>query len=367
MGDNPKRLKDAIAIASNRASILIFTGGLGPTPDDLTTETLGDFFQTPLVEKPEIIADITAKFARRGREMTPNNRKQALLPKGADILHNPTGTAPGIIWQPQGNLTIFTFPGVPSEMKRMWQETAIPYLKSQGWGKEIIYSRLLRFRGIGESTLATKVADLFSLTNPTVAPYASRGEVKLRISAKAESQDKALALITPVEEKIKEIAGLDCFGADEDTLASVVGKLLQKNGATVSVAESCTGGGLGAMFTSIAGSSDYFRGGVILLEKIQKQQEINSGFSCDEAIYISLLTAGLGASIGVAIMVIYCLNNKSASFGLNLQEQLFILTLVCIPILAHGSLLSKFIIFKPRRIKNLIAQYQAKEEQLIRP
>ena len=104
-----------------------------------------------------------------------------------------------------------------------------------------------------------------------------------------------------------------------------------------------------------------------LLEKIQKQQEINSGFSCDEAIYISLLTAGLGASIGVAIMVIYCLNNKSASFGLNLQEQLFILTLVCIPILAHGSLLSKFIIFKPRRIKNLIAQYQAKEEQLIKP
>ena len=271
VGDNPKRLKDAIAIASNRASILIFTGGLGPTPDDLTTETLGDFFQTPLVEKPEIIADITAKFARRGREMTPNNRKQALLPKGADILHNPTGTAPGIIWQPQGNLTIFTFPGVPSEMKRMWQETAIPYLKGQGWGKEIIYSRLLRFRGIGESTLATKVADLFSLTNPTVAPYASRGEVKLRISAKAESQDKALALITPVEEKIKEIAGLDCFGADEDTLASVVGKLLQKNGATVSVAESCTGGGLGAMFTSIAGSSDYFRGGVIAYDNQVKE------------------------------------------------------------------------------------------------
>ncbi len=195
--------------------------------------------------------------------MTPNNRKQALLPKGASILPNPAGTAPGIIWQPKANLTILTFPGVPSEMKRMWQETAVPYLKSQGWGKEIIYSRLLKFRGIGESALATKVTDLFTLTNPTVAPYASEGEVRLRVSAKAKSEGEALAVIAPVEAKIKEIAGLDYFGADEDTLASVVGELLQKNQKTISVAESCTGGGLGAMFTSVPGSSNYFRGGII--------------------------------------------------------------------------------------------------------
>ncbi|MGB3692198.1 MAG: competence/damage-inducible protein A [Spirulinaceae cyanobacterium] len=271
VGDNPQRLQAAIAVASQRASILIFTGGLGPTPDDLTTETIAGFFKTPLVEKPEIVEDITAKFAQRGREMTPNNRKQALLPKGATILSNPTGTAPGIIWQPEANLTLFTFPGVPSEMKRMWQETAVPYLKSQGWGQEIIYSRSLKFRGIGESALATKVADFFSLKDPTVAPYASGGEVKLRISTKAKSQTAAVAAIAPVEAKIKEIAGLDYFGADEDTLASVVGELLQKNQQTISVAESCTGGGLGAMFTSVAGSSNYFRGGVIAYDNQIKE------------------------------------------------------------------------------------------------
>ncbi|MGB5770887.1 MAG: CinA family nicotinamide mononucleotide deamidase-related protein, partial [Crocosphaera sp.] len=157
VGDNPTRLQEVINIASKRASILLFTGGLGPTPDDLTTETLAQCFNSPLIEKGEIIEDIQRKFTARGRQMNDNNRKQALIPDGAAILPNPTGTAPGIIWEPIPNLTIMTFPGVPSEMKRMWAETAVPYLKSQGWGKEIIFSRMLRFRGIGESALATKV------------------------------------------------------------------------------------------------------------------------------------------------------------------------------------------------------------------
>ncbi|MEA5510503.1 competence/damage-inducible protein A [Crocosphaera sp. UHCC 0190] len=263
VGDNPIRLQEVINIASKRASILLFTGGLGPTPDDLTTETIAQLFNTPLEEKPEIIEDIQGKFAARGREMTDNNRKQALLPQGATILPNPGGTAPGMIWQPIPHLTIMTFPGVPSEMKRMWAETAVPYLKSQGWGKEIIFSRMLRFRGIGESALAAKVNHLFNLTNPTVAPYASVGEVRLRICAKTASEAEAIALFDPVAEEIKKIAGLDYFGQDDDTIAEVVGKLLRENQETVSVAESCTGGGLGAMFTTIAGSSDYFWGGVI--------------------------------------------------------------------------------------------------------
>ncbi|MEA5536717.1 competence/damage-inducible protein A [Crocosphaera sp. XPORK-15E] len=263
VGDNPIRLQEVINIASKRASILLFTGGLGPTPDDLTTETIAQLFNTPLEEKPEIIEDIQRKFAARGREMTDNNRKQALLPQGATILPNPGGTAPGIIWQPVPNLVIMTFPGVPSEMKRMWAETAAPYLKSQGWGKEIIFSRMLRFRGIGESGLAAKVNHLFNLTNPTVAPYASVGEVRLRICAKTTSEAEAIAIIEPVAEEIKQIAGLDYFGQDDETIAEVVGKLLRAKQETVSVAESCTGGGLGAMFTTIAGSSDYFWGGVI--------------------------------------------------------------------------------------------------------
>ncbi|MGK7879323.1 MAG: competence/damage-inducible protein A [Crocosphaera sp.] len=263
VGDNPTRLQEVITIASQRSSILLFTGGLGPTPDDLTTETIAQHFNTPLVEKSEVIEDIQRKFQARGREMTDNNRKQALIPEGAAILPNPTGTAPGIIWQPQDNLTIMTFPGVPSEMKQMWVETAVPHLKSQGWGKEIIFSRMLRFRGIGESSLAAKVNHLFDLTNPTVAPYASLGEVRLRISCKTTSETEANALIDPVAQEIIKIAGEDYFGEDDDTLAKVVGQLLRKKQQTVGVAESCTGGGLGAMLTDIAGSSDYFWGGVI--------------------------------------------------------------------------------------------------------
>jgi nicotinamide-nucleotide amidase len=263
VGDNLNRLHQAIAIATKRSSILIFTGGLGPTPDDLTTEAIATYFSTPLIEQPEIIEDIAQKFAQMGRTMSPSNRKQALIPNGAKILPNPAGTAPGIIWQPQAGLTILTFPGVPSEMERMWQETAVPFLKSQGWGQETIYSRMLRFRGIGESALAEKVADLFNLTNPTVAPYAAMGEVRLRVSAKAKSEAEAIALIEPVARQIRDIAGLDYFGADDDTLASAVGKLLKETGETLSVAESCTGGGMGEMLTSIPGSSDYFIGGII--------------------------------------------------------------------------------------------------------
>ncbi|MDF5718995.1 MAG: competence/damage-inducible protein A [Rhizonema sp. PD37] len=263
VGDNPTRLKQVIEIACRRAQILIFTGGLGPTPDDLTCETIADFFGAPLIERPEIIEDISQKHALRGRVMTPSNRKQALIPQGAEILPNSTGTAPGIIWQPQAGLTIFTFPGVPSEMYRMWEDTAVPYLKNQGWGKEIIYSRMLKFWGIAESALAEKVTAYLNMPNPTVAPYASKGEVKLRVSAKAANEAAAQDLIAPVEKQLQDIAGLDYYGADDDTLASVVGQLLLAAGQTLSVAESCTGGGLGQMLTEITGSSSYFWGGVI--------------------------------------------------------------------------------------------------------
>lgn len=263
VGDNPQRIQQVIEIAIQRSSILIFTGGLGPTPDDLTTSAIAQFFDTPLIENPDLIQDIAQKFASRGREMTPNNRKQALIPKGAAILPNRTGTAPGMIWHPQDNLTLFTFPGVPSELKQMWRDTAVPYLRKQGWGQRTIYSRTLRFWGIGESALATKVNDFFNLTTPTVAPYASKGEVRLRIATQAGSESEAMQVIHPVEQQIRQIAGEDCFGADDDTLASVVGQLLQQNQQILSVAESCTGGGLGAMLTQVAGSSHYFKGGII--------------------------------------------------------------------------------------------------------
>lgn len=270
VGDNPDRIQRVVNTACDRASLLIFTGGLGPTPDDITHETLAACFAVPLVEHPEILADITQKFRQRGREMTANNQKQALLPEGADILTNTGGSAPGIIWQPRAGLTILTFPGVPAEMKAMWQEVAVPYLRQTGWVRETVHSRLLRFWGISESALAEKVAPFFDSQNPTVAPYANFGEVKLRISALAKTRAEAEAMILPIEQQLRAIGGLDCYGADEDSLVTVVGQLLQTTGSTLAVAESCTGGGLGAMITAVSGSSNYFWGGVIAYDNSAK-------------------------------------------------------------------------------------------------
>lgn len=263
VGDNPLRIKRAIAIACERARLLIFTGGLGPTPDDLTTQTIADFFDVPLQEQADVIADIEAKLAHRGRRLTAEDRQQALLPEGAAILPNQTGTAPGLIWQPRPGLVLMTFPGVPREMKAMWQTTAAPYLKAQGWANGIIHSRALKFWGVSESGLAKRMASFLELENPTVAPYAGKGVVKLRISAKAETLEAAETLIQPVEANIREIGGVDCFGQDDETLAHAVGQLLTDQQQTLSVAESCTGGGLGQMITAVPGSSHYFMGGVI--------------------------------------------------------------------------------------------------------
>ncbi|MEC4814543.1 MAG: competence/damage-inducible protein A [Scytonema sp. PMC 1069.18] len=311
VGDNPGRIKQVIEIATQRSQILIFTGGLGPTPDDLTCETIADFFGVPLVERPDILEDITRKYSQRGRVMTPSNRKQALIPQGAEILPNPTGTAPGIIWQPLPNVTIFTFPGVPSEMQRMWEETAVPYLKSQGWGKEIIYSRMLKFWGIAESALAEKVSAYLNLPNPTVAPYASKGEVKLRVSAKAVSESQARELIAPVEKQIVEIAGLDYYGADNDTLASVVGQLLRSAGETLAVAESCTGGGLGQMLTEISGSSEYFWGGVISYDNSVKEKLL--GVSSED-----LAKFGAVSSVVAEQMAVGVRSRLGTSWGLSI-------------------------------------------------
>ncbi|MEM8639089.1 MAG: competence/damage-inducible protein A [Cyanobacteria bacterium P01_G01_bin.54] len=272
VGDNVARIHQVLERAVSRSQILLFTGGLGPTPDDLTTAAIAAYFQTPLTERAEIIQDITAKFAQRRRQMTENNRKQALLPDGAEILPNVTGTAPGMIWSPQPGLHLLTFPGVPSEMHHMWHDTAVPFLRNQGWGESLIYSQVLRFWGIGESTLASKVNRFFELDNPTVAPYASGGEVRLRLSTRAASEAAALDVITPIATQIKQIAGADYFGQDNDTLASVVGQRLVERGQTVAVAESCTGGGLGALLTETPGSSSYFLGGVISYANAVKEQ-----------------------------------------------------------------------------------------------
>ena len=271
VGDNRERLIEVVREAAGRCSLLICTGGLGPTPDDLTTEALAAAFGAPLQERPEVWVDIQAKLAGRGRPIAASNRKQALLPEGAALLPNPTGTAPGLIWSPRPGFTVLTFPGVPAELRAMWIGTAVPWLRDQGVEGGVFESRLLRFWGIGESSLAEQVADLLELANPTVAPYAGAGEVKLRLTARAATSEAARQLLAPVEADLRARTGSLCFGTDSDSLASVVLERLRQRGETLAVAESCTGGGLGGALAAVPGASDGFLGGVISYANAMKQ------------------------------------------------------------------------------------------------
>ena len=272
VGDNRERLIAAVRAAAGRCRVLITTGGLGPTPDDLTTEAIAAAFGSPLVEHAAIWDDIQAKLRGRGRPIAASNRKQALLPAGAEVLPNPTGTAPGMIWSPQPGFTVLTFPGVPSELHAMWQATAMPWLRQAGLAPGIFASRLLRFWGVGESNLAEQMADLLAGANPTVAPYAGAGEVKLRLTACASDQLAAEALLAPVEAEIRARTGSLCYGSDDDSLAAVVLAALRQRGQTLAVAESCTGGGLGGALAAVPGASDVFLGGVIAYANSVKQQ-----------------------------------------------------------------------------------------------
>ena len=272
VGDNRERLIAAVRAAAGRCRVRITTGGLGPTPDDLTTEAIAAAFGTPLVEHPAIWERIRARIEARGRVVAPSNRRQAFLPEGAAVLPNPTGTAPGMIWTPvpadpgfpiQSGFTVLTFPGVPSELHAMWEATAEPWLRNAGLAQGVFTSRLLRFWGVAESTLAEQVADLLDLENPTVAPYAGAGEVKLRLTARADDPAAAEALLEPVELDLRSRTGSLCFGTDNDSLASVVLERLRRRGETLAVAESCSGGGLGAALAAVPGASDVFLGGVI--------------------------------------------------------------------------------------------------------
>ena len=271
VGDNRERLIGEVRAASERCRVLITTGGLGPTPDDLTTEAIAAAFETPLVEHPQVWVEIQSRLAARGRPCAASNRRQAFLPEGAALLPNPTGTAPGMVWSPRPGFTILTFPGVPSEMRAMWQATAAPWLKGAGLAEGVFASRMLHFWGVGESNLAEQMADLLEATNPTVAPYAGSGEVKLRITARAASAEVAESLLQPVEAEIRSRTGALCFGTDDDSLASVVLELLRRRGQTLAVAESCTGGGLGAALAAVPGASDVFLGGVIAYANAVKQ------------------------------------------------------------------------------------------------
>ncbi|HEV2094006.1 MAG TPA: competence/damage-inducible protein A [Rubrobacter sp.] len=269
VGDNNDRIIGALRDAASRADLVVTTGGLGPTSDDLTNACLGLLTGRPMVEYPEARRHIDEKFAKFGREPTPSNYKQALFPEGTELIPNPLGTAPGALVEWEGTL-FATLPGVPSEMKRMFEETLEPLIRERSDGS--IVSKTLHFAGIGESALAERVQDFLDASDPTVAPLAGQGRVRLRITTRAATEEEAHGKIEPVEKEILNRLGEYFFGEDGETLESSVGRLLSERGATVALAESCTGGLISKRLTDVAGSSAYFEEGFVTYSNASKRR-----------------------------------------------------------------------------------------------
>lgn len=254
VGDNPARVKEAIGEALSRADIVITTGGLGPTEDDLTKEMVAEYFGLSMELHQPSLDEIMSYMSRFGRTMTPNNRKQAYFPSGAIIMPNLCGTAPGCIVE-QGDKAVAVLPGPPRELKDMFDRQLAPYLARRS-GMHI-ESRFLRTFGIGESSLETMLIDLFHSENPTLALYCGPGEVQARISARAETVEEANALIEPLEKEILSRVGDAFYGYGvENSVPNAALELLLKRGETVCFAESCTGGRMASSVIDCAGASN---------------------------------------------------------------------------------------------------------------
>lgn len=275
VGDNIERIHYVLEQALKRSDLILTTGGLGPTSDDLTHEAIASFFKTKLVQDKKILEQIKNKFALRGYKKMPEiNKKQAYKPKDAKWIPNKLGTANGIIWKIKSSKLILTFPGIPKELIQMWTDTAKPYLKKLA-GETVIHSRTLKYTGIGESALAEKITKYFYMKNPTVAPYASTGEVKIRITAKAKTNKEAKNLVNKIAKKILTKTKEYYFGENDDALEEIVAKQLTSKRKTIAVAESCTGGLLSKRLTDIPGSSKYIKLNAVTYSNESKNKILN--------------------------------------------------------------------------------------------
>ena len=260
VGDNPDRMKSVIKTALDRSDVIILTGGLGPTEDDLTKEITAEVMGFPLVEDAhtrELMEAYLKEYEKNHpqRRITKNNYKQTMVPEGAIVMDNHNGTAPGLIMEKKGKTAIL-LPGPPNEMVPMFEESVYPYLRKKQ--PEIIYSRMVKISGIGESQVAEEIQDLIDKqTNPTIAPYAKTGEVHLRVTAKAEDEKKCKEMIKPIVRELKKRFGKNVFATREDkTLEEAVVYLLKEKNMTLSLAESCTGGAVAARIVNVPGASD---------------------------------------------------------------------------------------------------------------
>nr|WP_106784329.1 competence/damage-inducible protein A [Lysinibacillus timonensis] len=274
VGDNAGRLKDVIEIAEKRADLIIFSGGLGPTKDDLTKETIANHLGVQLTHDDVALTYIEDFFAKRGREMTENNRKQALVLEGCEVLANHNGMAPGMLLE-KNNRIYMLLPGPPKEIEPMFQFEAKPLLAKRMNAGGTIVSHVLRFYGIGEAELEVKVQDILdNQTNPTVAPLASDGEVTLRITAKAQSEDDAWAMIEAKKAEILAIVGEFQYGVDDDSLASKTVEMLLHNKLTISAAESLTAGLFQSELAEISGVSGTLVGGFVTYTEEAKVNQL---------------------------------------------------------------------------------------------
>ena len=260
VGDNAQRLKESLTLALTRADVVITTGGLGPTYDDLTKKTVADYFGVGMEMHEPSVQKIEAIFKKKEWTMTPNNLLQAQVPQGSTVFFNDTGLAPGIAVEKDGK-TVIMMPGPPSEMRPMFMNRISPYLQRKTGG--MIRSKTLNIFGMGESQVEDTLRELMmSSTNPTVAPYAKQGEVQVRVSAKAQSEQEAQALIDPVVAQVKHMLGNVVYGVDIGSLQNALVQTLTEKKLIAATAESCTGGLVSAAITDIPGSSAVFAGGV---------------------------------------------------------------------------------------------------------
>ncbi|HHY81054.1 MAG TPA: competence/damage-inducible protein A [Clostridiales bacterium] len=272
VGDNKTRILEALRIASERSDIIITTGGLGPTMDDLSKETVAEFLGLEMVIHTPSLKSIEDYFRSMGRVMTENNVKQAVFPKEAIILPNDNGTAPGAILEKDRKIYII-LPGPPAELEPMFCKYVIPYLEGRTGCR--IYSKVLRIFGIGESAVEEMVKDLLlNQSNPTIAPLAGSGEVTLRLTAKADSEQTALELIRPVQEEIEKRLGNAVYGYDDDRMENIVLDLLKNKGLHLALAESCTGGYVSNLLTNVPGASEVFLEGCVTYSNNSKKSRL---------------------------------------------------------------------------------------------
>ena len=261
VGDNPERLRACVEIAKSRADIIITTGGLGPTCDDLTTQIQEESFRLKLVQNDDEVKFLH-EFIRNKRNFTPNNFQQAMLPEGCTVFHNLWGTAPGCAFQAEGK-TVIMMPGPPVECVPMFRTYGVPYLRSLS--DEEIVSHSIRVFGIGESAIDDMFADEMNvMVNPTMAPYAKECDCLLQVTAKAGSEAEAEKMMAPVIAHVKERLGDFVYGMDVECIEEAVFPLLKEKGMTFATAESCTGGEIAKRFTDIPGASSVFLGGAVV-------------------------------------------------------------------------------------------------------